>query len=60
MYVEAVAITPGGEGHYLVEGSGNSHNLVVLNAGQEDAGQYTCDCRFVSSSALAEIILLGN
>ena len=44
----------------MVEESGTSYNLVVLNAESNDAGRYTCHCLTMSSSALAEIILLGK
>ena len=54
-------INPGNEGHYLVEeGSENSYNLVILNTAVEDAGQYTCECKTLPSSALAEIVLLDK
>ena len=61
VYLKGIGITSENEGHYLVEeGSGNNYNLVVVNADESDAGRYECDCPTVSSSALAEIILLGE
>ena len=61
MYEKGTGLIPGFEGHYMVEeGSGNSYNLVVLNADVDDAGQYACYCATMFSSALAEIILLGK
>ena len=46
------------EEDYAVEENGNSHNLVVLDAAMGDAGEY--ECRTNSSSAFAQVILLGN
>ena len=61
VYLKGIGITSGNEEHFMVEeGSGNSYNLVVLNADENDAGQYVCDCPTLSSLALAEIILLGK
>ena len=60
VYEKGFGISPGFEGQYVVEENGNSYNLVVLNADQDDVGQYTCYCPTLSSSALAEIILLGK
>ena len=60
MYEKGRGILPGFEGQYLVEEYGNSYNLVVLNAAEDDAGRYACDCTTLTSSAFAEIILLGK
>ena len=61
VYLKGIGITSGNEGQYIVEEeSGNRYNLVALNAAQDDARRYACDCPTVSSSALAEIILLGE
>ena len=38
----------------------NRYSLVVIDADMEDAGQYGCHCATLSSTALAEIIMLGN
>ena len=54
-------ITDDGKGHYLVEEiNGNTFNLVILNTEAEDAGQYTCQCVSPTSSAFAQVILLGT
>ena len=60
MYEKGFGILPGFEGQYVVEEYGNSYNLVVLNAEEDDAGRYDCHCATMSSLALAEIILLGK
>ena len=61
VYEKGLGIFPGYEGEYVVkEGSGNSYNLVLLNADLNDAGRYTCLCATRTSSALTEIILLGK
>ena len=38
----------------------NRYSLVVIDADIEDAGQYGCHCGTLSSTALAEMIMLGN
>ena len=54
-------ISPGLEGDYDIElGNGNRYSLIIINAAPGDAGRYTCFCWTVSSSALAEVILLGK
>ena len=58
VYRKAFGVTSGNEGDYVVEENGNSYNIVVLNAAQDDAGQY--ECRTNSSSAFAQVVLLGN
>ena len=60
VYQKGIGIVPGYEEQYMVEESGNNYNLIVVNADINDAGRYTCECRTVSSSTLAEIILLGR
>ena len=60
VYEKGFGIIPGFEGQYVVEENENSYNLVVINAAEDDAGQYTCHCATLVSSALAEIILLGK
>ena len=60
VYEKGTGILPGFEGQYVVEEYGNIYNLVVLDAAEDDAGQYDCYCATMSSSALAEIILLGK
>ena len=62
VYEKEIGITPGNEGHYVVErGIGKSYHLVVLNTEVDDAGQYECRCGRLTSlfSAFAEVILLG-
>ena len=60
MYRKGFGITPEGEGQYLVEEYGNSYsyNLVVINADLSHDGRHECETS--SSSAFAEVILLGN
>ena len=60
VYEKGTGILQVFEGQYVVEEYGNSYNLVVLNAEVDDAGRYDCYCATMSSSALAEIILLGK
>ena len=61
VYEKGFGIIPGYEDQYLVEEEyANSYNIVVLNADLNDAGRYTCECSRLSSSASAEIILLGD
>ena len=50
-------IVPGLEEYYAVVGS---YNLVALNASENQAGQYECECGTLFQSVLAEMILLGN
>ena len=38
----------------------NRYSLVIIDADMEDAGQYGCHCATLSSTALAEMIMLGN
>ena len=60
IYEKGTGILDGFEGQYLVEESGNSYNLIILNTEPNDAGRYTCNCATQSSSAVAEVILLGK
>ena len=61
VYDKRFGITPGLEGGYDVKlGDGNRYSLIIINAAPGDAGRYTCYCWTVSSSASAEVILLGN
>ena len=60
VYEKGFGVLPQFEGQYMVEENGKSYNLVVLNADVYDAGRYTCECASLSSSALAEIILIGK
>ena len=61
VYESWSGITDDGEGHFLVEKiNGNIFNLVILNTEAEDAGQYTCQCVSPTSSAFAQVILLGT
>ena len=60
VYEKGRGILDGFEGQYLVEESGNNYNLVILNTDMNDAGRYTCYCATESSSALADVILIGK
>ena len=60
VYEKSSGILDGFEGQYLLEESGSSYNLVILNTDMNDAGRYTCYCATRSSSAYAEVILLGK
>ena len=58
VYRKASGVTSGNEEYYVVEENGNSHNLVVLDAAEDDAEQYKCKVHL--SAAFAQVILLGN
>ena len=59
VYQDRLGVLPEYENEYYVEPNSPSHNLVILNADQNDAGRYTCLCSTRSSSALAEVIIIG-
>ena len=48
------------ENKYALTNQGNTYTLTLMNAALTDAGQYNCNSPPKSSTAYAEIIMLGK
>ena len=53
-------VYPHFEREYAFSEANNAYSLIVLGAESDDAGQYMCNSLVHTSSAYAEIIMLGN